>query len=334
MAPTIRAILYGTLAVGVLDGLFAVVSVSLRGVGPERVFQAVAAGVLGRASYRGGLATAALGLALHFFIAFAVATVYFVASRRFAALRRHPVVYGMVYGVLVYLVMHNVVIPLSAIVPRPPTLSGFLTGAIGHMFFVGIPAAAFARTPAVAAEASSRRVTALATLAVVLCGVLPLGATTPRDGSHDFDFFFGRWRVLNRRLLKPLQGSTEWTTFGGLQLCVPVLGGLSNYDELRNEQGEAVGLSIHTYNRKTGEWSAVWVSSTDGVMQPPMVGTFSNGQGVFYGRDRHDGRPVRVRYTWTGTATPTPRWEQAYSADDGKTWETNWIMEYTREQVP
>ncbi|MGH9887092.1 MAG: hypothetical protein ACREBE_16320, partial [bacterium] len=161
--------------------------------------------------------------------------------------------------------------------------------------------------------------------------VLPLGAA-PTDGSHDFDFFFGRWRVENRRLLKPLSGSTEWKSFGGVQVCVPVLGGLSNYDELRTEQGEPVGLSIHTFNRKTGEWSAVWVASSDGVLQPPMIGSFANGAGVFFGRDQHEGRPIRVRYTWSHIGTARPRWEQAYSADDGRTWETNWVMDYTRDE--
>jgi hypothetical protein len=143
MSPA-RAILYGGLAVGVLDGLYAVVVWNLRGVGPGRVFQGVAAGLLGRGSFDGGTPTALLGLALHFFIAFCVAAVYVLASRRLEVLRRKPVVCGLLYGVLVYLVMTFVVVPLSAAQGGVPTLPKFLLNAAAHALLVGLPAALFA----------------------------------------------------------------------------------------------------------------------------------------------------------------------------------------------
>ncbi|HWM91705.1 MAG TPA: hypothetical protein VN493_13135 [Thermoanaerobaculia bacterium] len=147
MSPA-RAIFYGGLTVGVLDGLYAVVLWYLRGVGPSRVFQGVAAGLLGRASFEGGTPTALLGLALHFFIAFCVAAVYYLASKRIGVLTRKAVICGLVYGVLVYLFMTFVVVPLSAARGGMPTLPMFILNAVFHAFLVGLPAALFARAAA------------------------------------------------------------------------------------------------------------------------------------------------------------------------------------------
>lgn len=140
----VRAILYGGLAVGILDGLYAVVLWGQRGVKPDRVFQGVAAGLLGRGSFEGGAPTALLGLLLHFFIAFCVAAVYVLASRRWDVLARRPVLCGLVYGVLVYLVMTYVVVPLSAAGGGLPTLPRFLLNAAAHALLVGLPPALFA----------------------------------------------------------------------------------------------------------------------------------------------------------------------------------------------
>lgn len=146
--------------------------------------------------------------------------------------------------------------------------------------------------------------------------------------SRDFDFFFGRWIVHNRRLRHPLRESNEWESFDGIQICAPLLGGLANYDELQTLDGEPVGMSIHLYDLATKRWSSTWVSTRDGAMQPAVTGGFADGRGVFVGADVHDGRPILVRYTWTRMDTPTPRWEQAYSRDGGVEWETNWVMDY------
>ena len=141
-----RVILYGGLAVGILDGLWAVVLWGLRGVKPDRVFQGVAAGLLGRDSFEGGAPTALLGLLLHFFIAFCVAAVYWLASRRLDVLLRKPVVCGLLYGVLVYLVMTFVVVPLSAARGGVPSLPMFLLNAAAHALLVGLPPALLTST--------------------------------------------------------------------------------------------------------------------------------------------------------------------------------------------
>lgn len=140
-----HAILYGGLVVGILDGLFAVVVWGLRGASPTRVFQGVASGLLGReSSVQGGLPTALLGLALHFFIATTVAAVYVLASRRIGVLARHPVICGLLYGVGVYFVMTFVVVPLSAAKGGMPTLPMFILNIVGHALLVGLPPALFA----------------------------------------------------------------------------------------------------------------------------------------------------------------------------------------------
>jgi hypothetical protein len=137
-----RAIAWGGLLAGAGDITFAFVVSGLRGVGPVRVLQSVASGLLGEAAKDGGPAAAALGAALHFLIAFVWATVFWLASRRLRVLVRRPVVCGLLYGFAVYAFMYLVVLPLSAAYFKPTftpyTVS--LNGA-GHMLLVGLPIA-------------------------------------------------------------------------------------------------------------------------------------------------------------------------------------------------
>ena len=147
----VDTILYGGLIVGILDLLFAFTFYGLiLGVKPLRIFQSVAAGLLGRTAYEGGVRTFLLGLLLHFVVATCIATVYYLASRMLPVLIRYAVVSGLVYGMIAYLGMNYVVVPLSAIGPRsaPPRLSIFLTEIIGHAFLVGLPLALLARRSA------------------------------------------------------------------------------------------------------------------------------------------------------------------------------------------
>jgi hypothetical protein len=140
-----HAILYGTLAVGILDLLDAFVFFGLRGVAPILIPQSIASGLLGRAAYDGGFGTAALGVLLHFFIAFGIVTTYVLASRQWPALARRPFVYGPLYGILVYGVMNLIVVPLSAAVVGSKTLPVVVNGLLIHMLGVGLPGALAAR---------------------------------------------------------------------------------------------------------------------------------------------------------------------------------------------
>ena len=144
-AHALRTICLGGLVVGALDGTAAVTDAALQGVGPTRLFQFVAAGLLGRASFQGGLATVLLGVFLEFFIALCVMAAYYGASRRFPVLVRHAVLCGMLYGIFVFFFMNTLVVPLSSAPRGPFHLSRWLTQIFIHMFFVGLPAALVAR---------------------------------------------------------------------------------------------------------------------------------------------------------------------------------------------
>ncbi len=136
----------GGLVVGVLDILDAFVFFGLRGVPPIAIPQSIASGLLGRAAFRGGLPTAALGMLLHFGISFAVVSVYYAATRWLPVLARRPLVFGPLYGLVVYVVMNYVVLPLSAAVtgsgPKPAAV--VVNGLLIHLLGVGLPSALFA----------------------------------------------------------------------------------------------------------------------------------------------------------------------------------------------
>ena len=136
---TLPAILWGGWWAGVLD----ITAAFIRWGKPVRLLQGIASGLLGPQAFQGGSGTAALGLALHFFIAFSAAGVYYAASRKLAFLRKQAVAWGMLYGVAVYMFMSWVVVPLSAL-PKskaPFSLTGLILSLLTHMFCVGLPIA-------------------------------------------------------------------------------------------------------------------------------------------------------------------------------------------------
>ena len=142
-----RAALVGAgLTIGTADALYAVLYWGARGATPGRIFQSIAAGWFGRDSYAMGWSTVALGALLHYFIAFTIASTYFLAARRFSLLLRSPVPCGIAYGLGAYAVMNYLVIPLSAAAGKgTPPPSWVLGGLLVHALGVGLPAALFAR---------------------------------------------------------------------------------------------------------------------------------------------------------------------------------------------
>src|SRR5215208_2099521 len=142
----LQPIFWGGLIAGTLDICAAFLTAWLRaGVGPVRLLQFVASGLIGAAAFSGGAKTAILGLALHFLIATVATVVFYLASRKWLFLIEHPINFGLLYGVLVYLFMNFVVLPLSSITPRPMTLAGFIIGILTIMFCVGLPIALIMR---------------------------------------------------------------------------------------------------------------------------------------------------------------------------------------------
>jgi hypothetical protein len=110
-----------------------------------------------------------------------------------------------------------------------------------------------------------------------------------------------------------------------------VFGGAANVDEVHFPDWSFSGLSVRLLNPATGEWSIYWVNSRTGELAlPPVTGRFSDGVGVFYDKEQYEGHDITVRYKWSDITATTARWEQAFSLDDGQTWETNWIADFTR----
>ncbi|CAN5607137.1 hypothetical protein BH20VER3_BH20VER3_19970 [soil metagenome] len=134
------AILIGGTIGGLLDITYAIGFSALRGVPPIRILQSVASGLLGAPAFNGGISTAALGLVLHFGIALLWALIFYLASRVIPSLTRHPVVAGILFGLIIYAAMNLVVLPLSAF-PRKVSfpLLVLVTGLLVHMFCIGLP---------------------------------------------------------------------------------------------------------------------------------------------------------------------------------------------------
>jgi uncharacterized membrane protein YagU involved in acid resistance len=138
-ANPLKAIGYAGLVCGAMDITAALVVYGRFGAKPVRLLQGIAGGILGPRTYQGGLATAALGLACHFFIAFSAATVFYFASRYLSFLLQYSVLSGVLYGIAVYFFMNRIVVPLSNAAKQPFSVKMMLIGVVIHIFCVGLP---------------------------------------------------------------------------------------------------------------------------------------------------------------------------------------------------
>lgn len=158
-------------------------------------------------------------------------------------------------------------------------------------------------------------------------------AKITESGMHDFDFLFGKWTILHKRLLKPLEGADEWNAFVTDFEAWPLLGGLANMDRLSGDvNGKPLeGYSIRTYDKDTGEWTIYWMDSWNPALREQVRGRFEDGVGVFYGEEAYQGRTYPMRFMWENATPDTARWEQAYRHPQSGAWETNWVMEFTKK---
>ena len=157
-------------------------------------------------------------------------------------------------------------------------------------------------------------------------------AQAPRDGQHDFDFEIGTWKTHLKRLVHPLSGSDEWVEYEGVTTVRKVWNGRANLVELTADgsAGHFEGLNLRLYNPQSGQWSLNFANSRTGTLGQPTIGGFANGRGEFYDQEDFDGRAVFVRFMIIPVDADTIRFEQAFSADGGKTWELNWVATDTR----
>ncbi len=164
---------------------------------------------------------------------------------------------------------------------------------------------------------------------------IPPAATVPNlSGLHDFDFLVGEWHVTHRQLQGRLANSHTWLTFDGTCSLRQVMDGYGNIDDnvLNKPTGAYRAVTLRSYDPKTGLWQIWWLDGRDpaGNLDPAMKGSFSEGIGHFYANDTLNGQPIVVRFIWSHIMSTTLRWEQAFSPDNGKTWETNWISDFQR----
>ncbi|HSR96467.1 MAG TPA: hypothetical protein VLM79_05310 [Kofleriaceae bacterium] len=158
------------------------------------------------------------------------------------------------------------------------------------------------------------------------------GAPADRDGQHDFDFEIGTWKTHLRRLQQPLTGSQSWVELDGTSVIRKVWDGRANLVELdvSGPSGHIVGLSLRLYNPETRTWSLNFASASTGTLSVPTIGRFADGRGEFFDHEEIGGRQVLVRNVFSEITDASYRFEQAFSADEGKSWEINWIAIDTR----
>lgn len=150
---------------------------------------------------------------------------------------------------------------------------------------------------------------------------------------HDFDFEFGEWSVNHRRLRERLVGSTEWEEFPGTASVRPILAGKGNVEDnwIAFPEGDYRAIALRSFDETSGKWAIWWLDSRfPHQLDVPVIGSFEGNVGTFLARDSLRGQPILVRFRWIKGEPDEARWEQAFSPDDGETWETNWTMEFRR----
>jgi hypothetical protein len=153
------------------------------------------------------------------------------------------------------------------------------------------------------------------------------------SSAKDFDFFHGRWTVQHRRLKDRLAGCAEWETFGGTSSAQPLLGGAGIVDDnlIELPGGAYRAATLRTFDPATKQWAIWWLDGRHPhTVDVPMLGSFEHGIGTFFADETFRGQPIKVRFLWSRITPTSARWEQAFSPDGGKTWETNWAMDFTR----
>jgi hypothetical protein len=201
------------------------------------------------------------------------------------------------------------------------------------ILFLAICSFAHAQTPVLTADPSLP----IPKLSFDAKGDLKITASGTSSPS-DFDFLVGKWKMHNRHLNKRLENGKDWTEFDSSDENTKILGGNADMDtysttQFPGQNGKLFeGLTLRLFNPKTRLWSLYWIASNTGVIDPPVVGSFDNGVGHFFGKDTFEGKPIIVVFRWDARNKDRPVWGQAFSADKGKTWEWNFFN--VSERIP
>lgn len=171
--------------------------------------------------------------------------------------------------------------------------------------------------------------------AVLFFAVNAVSAQETKSISSDFDFILGKWKVTNKILKQRLADNNEWIEFPASCEIWKILNGMVVIDEFYTERNgeKQIGSSYRIYNKNTKEWTIYWASTAypDLGLIPQVKGKFNDGVGTFFGEEEFNGEKIKLRFIWKQISKDKLYWDQAYYDKRNNTWETNWIMEFTRE---
>jgi hypothetical protein len=154
------------------------------------------------------------------------------------------------------------------------------------------------------------------------------------SSQNDFDFLVGKWKMYNSRLNRRLENCKDWTEFESRDENSKILNGIGDIDTYKTSEMPGMvgtpfeGFTLRIFNLQTRLWSLYWVANNRGVLDPPQVGSFENNVGHFFAKDTYKGKNVIVVFRWDARDKYKPVWSQAYSADNGKTWEWDWYASF------
>jgi hypothetical protein len=160
----------------------------------------------------------------------------------------------------------------------------------------------------------------------------PAAQNSVADGQHDFDFEIGTWKIHLKKLVHPLTGSTTWVEFDGTSVTRKAWEGRADMEEFETDgaAGHIEGMTVRLYNPQSHQWSLYWANAKDGTFLTPLIGGFKDGRGEFYDQEFYKGKSIYNRFIWSEITPNSAHFEQSFSTDGGKTWETNWITDQTR----
>lgn len=155
------------------------------------------------------------------------------------------------------------------------------------------------------------------------------------SSKNDFDFLMGEHKIHHKKLKERLSGSNEWMEFDGTHRQQGILNGIGNIEEhkmIATDGKHVEGMALRLFNPDTKLWSIYWSDSNSGVLDIPVIGSFENGIGYFFAKDVYNNKPILLQFKWDATNTDEPVWSQAFSTDNGKSWEWNWYMYFEKEK--
>jgi hypothetical protein len=153
------------------------------------------------------------------------------------------------------------------------------------------------------------------------------------SNSSDYSFLIGKHKVHHRKLKERFNNCEEWIDIEGSKTTELLLTGISNIEKhylSDSNQKPMEAFALRLFNPETKLWSLYWADSNSGVLDSPLLGSFENNIGLFFGKDIFDGKDILVQFQYDRTDADNPVWGQAFSNDNGKTWEWNWFMFYEK----